>query len=106
LTGYLVVLIPILIILGIGWILHFLRALPKDLREIGESYRKFRSSTTDYMRGRFREEEEWRRFVQDCRVEFVTNLVTFIAFWVVSFAIIAILVWVFTPIINRILRYI
>ena len=95
-----------LLILGIAWVLHFLRALPKDIAEIGESYRKFRSSTADYMRGRFREEEDWRRFVQDCRTEFLANLGIFIAVWILSFAIIGVLVWVFTPIVNRFLHYV
>ena len=98
--------LAILLILGVWWVLHFLHALPKDIREIGESYRKFRASTADYMRGRFREEEDWQRFIQDCRTEFLANLGTFIAVWILSFVIIGILVWVFTPIVNRFLRYV
>lgn len=98
--------LPILLILGVVWVLHFMRALPKDLREIGESYRKFRASTAEYVRARFREEQDWQRFVQECRTEFLVNLGTFIAVWILSFFIIGILVWIFTPIVNRLLHYI
>ena len=99
-------LVTLLFILSVVWVLHFIRALPKDIEEIGESYRKFRASTADYMRGRFREEEDWQRFIQDCRTEFLANLGTFIAVWILSFVIIGILVWVFTPIVNRFSRYV